>query len=111
MHSLVLELVIEVRKISQESCIFFIGVLPRIVDNEDIKPYIVRFNRWLSVAVTQVDTLFERVKFLPVHIKFLNSSEPRRELFHQDDLFTLNEAGAKLLRNEIFRLAGFVKNE
>ena len=109
--SVVLELVIEIRKVNEQSRIYFVGVLPRPVDNDEIKPYIVKFNRWLTMAVKQVDTLFERVKFIPAHLKFLSGDQPRSELFHMDDQITLNEAGAKLLRNTLFNFAGFVKNE
>ena len=110
LFSVILDIVVQVRKISQDSRIFFVGVLPQPIDNSEIKPFIVRFNQWLSITVVQVDSLFERVKFIPAHLKFLHADIPRAELFNQDDGLTLNEAGAKLLRNTLFSEAGFVKN-
>ena len=106
----VLEIVLEVRKVCENSRILFVGVLPRPVDNEIIKPFIVKFNRWLAAACAEVDSLFDRVKFVPAHLKFLHGDYPRTQMFNQDDLLTLNEAGAKLLHNTIFEQAGFVRN-
>ena len=86
-----------------------LGVLPRLVDNQEIKPYVVRFNRWLYNAATRMETMFKRVRFLPVHLKFLDSDGPKISYYNTDQL-TLNVAGAVLLKEEIFRLAGFVQN-
>ena len=110
MFSQVLEIVLEVRKVCENSRIFFVGVLPRPIDNEIIKPFIVKFSRWLAAACGEVHSLFDRVKFVPAHLKFLHGNCPRTQMFNQDDLLMLNEAGAKVLRNTIFEQAGFVRN-
>ena len=77
LQSLVLDLVVEIRNRNPHSCIFFVSVLPRWVDNAQAKPLIVTFNRWLSAAVQEMNVIFEKIKFLPVHFKFLQGSEPR----------------------------------
>ena len=107
----ILNLVVAIRERSSESRIFLIGVLPRPVENDQAKPYIMRINRWFTHAVERVDKLLGKVKFLPVHLKFLNGSQPRLELFREDDGITLSPAGAMVFRNEVFRLAGFVRND
>ena len=71
LFSQILDIVVTVRESNPLLHIFFIGVLPRIVDNEDIKPFIVRFNRWLASVVNEVNIVFERVRFLPVQLHFL----------------------------------------
>ena len=110
MHSVMLELVITIRNANPESRIFFIGVLPRIVDNEQIKPYIMKFNRKLAATANEIDVLFEKVKFLPVHLKFINGTFPRVELFDVNNTLLLNNVGVALFKQAVFKLAGFVKN-
>ena len=105
-----LTVVIAIRERSPESRIFMLGVLPKPVENDSAKVHIMKFNRWLSIAVKRIDALFHRVKFLPVQLPFLNASGPIMEYYNSDDQLTLNQAGAEVLRRAIFRLAGFVKN-
>ena len=106
----VIDMTVVIRERSPNSKIYFIGVLPRPIDNQDIKPYIVKFNRWLMQALNSANELFERVIFLPVHLKFINGNQPRAELFNQEDRCTLNAAGAFMFKKQVFELAGFVKN-
>ena len=81
-----------------------------MVDNQQVKPLLVKFNRWLANAVGRMNVLFDRVKFLPVHVKFLDEHGPMVELFNDDQL-TLNAARARLLKITIFEMAGFVRND
>ena len=106
----ILNLVVAVREKNKDARIHFLGILPRPVENQEAKPYITRANRWMASAVTRVDALFNKVRFLPVHLDFLRAEGPKIELFHQDDMLTLNQAGAKTLKASVFYLAGFVKN-
>ena len=110
-YSQVLELVVAICNKSPDSRIFFIGVLPRIVDNCDIKPFIVKFNRWLASAVCEVDVVFKKIKFLPVHLKFLDGVIPKRNMFNtQNNSLLLSSTGAVYFREVTFQMAGFVKN-
>ena len=107
----VLELVSKIRDKNEKSRIYFVGVLPRPIENIEVKPLIVKFNRFLAAAVEKAAVIFERVKFLPAHLEFIQDGAPAEEFFHQDDKLTLNDRGAILLRNTLFRLAGFKKNQ
>ena len=107
----VLELVSKIRDKNEESRIFFVGVLPRPVENAEVKPLIVKFNRFLMQAVEKAAVIFDKVWFLPAHLEFISDGVPVEEFFHQDDRLTLNERGAILFRNTLFRLAGFRKND
>ena len=103
----VMELVVAIRDKSKESRIFIISVLPRPVDNQEVKPLLVKFNRWLASAASWLENIFGKVKFLPVHTRFIDAEGPILDFFKEDQL-TLNEAGAKLLKMTIFEMAGFV---
>lgn len=109
-YSQVLDLVVYIRNKNATSKIFFIGVLPRVIDNEQIKPFIMKFNRWLAAAVNDVNSLFERIKFLPVHLQFLEGNVPKRPLFDQHNSLLLSPLGAAVFKESVFQLAGFVKN-
>ena len=103
----ILNLVAAIKERNQQSRIFIIGVLPRPIENDQAKIYIMKMNN----ATERIRKLFDKVCFLPVHLKFLNGGVPRMELFNQEDQLTLNPAGAMLFKQEVFRLAGFVRNE
>ena len=105
----ILNLVVAVRERRNDSRIYFLGILPKPIDNENVKPFICRANRWMSVAVDRINKMFSRIKFLPIQLKFLNGNLPRKELFNQDGI-TLNPAGAQVFKTQVFQLAGFVKN-
>ena len=92
-YSWVLDLVVKIRERNPTCKIFFLGVLPRLVDNEDIKPYIMKFSRWLSVAVHEVNIIFKRIQFLPIHLRFIEGNIPKAHLFEQDNQLLLNVAG------------------
>ena len=106
----VLNLVAMVRNRKADSRIYFIAVLPRPVENDQVKVLVMKSNRWISHAVERVNNMMGRVTFLPVQLKFLNGSQPRMEFFHADDRLTLNTAGALMFKEEVFKLAGFVRN-
>ena len=103
-------LVAAVRDKCIDSRIYFIGILPRPIDNQEVKPLIMKANRWLAHAVERVDKLFGRIRFLPVQLAFLQGSVPNEVLYNPDDRHTLSQAGATLFRATVFQLAGFVKN-
>ena len=110
LYSQILEIVVEVRCHNPHSRIYFIGVLPRVIDNDDIKPFIVRFNHWLAASVNDINIVFEKIRFLPVHLHFIDGSAPRAKLFDDSSKLLLNSVGAALFKQVTFQLAGFVKN-
>ena len=110
MFNWVLNLVVIVREKSKESRIFFNGILPRPVDNDQVKYLIAKANRWLANSIDRISKLFCKVSFLPVQLEFLNGNVPKQQLY-SDDRLTLNEAGAAQYRATVFRLAGFMPNK
>ena len=106
-----LNLVVTARECNEHCRIYFAGVLPRPIDNESAKPLIAKFNRWLANSVDRVNKLFDRIKFLPVQLSFLQGNIPKKEMFDQQNGCTLSAAGAQLFKAEMFRLAGFVQNK
>ena len=102
-------LVVAVRERRPDSRIFVIGVLPRPIDNAEAKPYICRINRWIASAVEKIQKMFQKVKFIPLHLKFLDAAKPKLHLFQQDGLM-LSAAGAQLFKKLAFEMAGFVAN-
>ena len=107
----ILNIVVKAREQNPASRVFFVGILPRPVEDDHVKTLVMKSNRWIHNAVDRVNSLFGKVKFLPVQLKFLNGKlGPRKELFKEDDQLTLNEAGAAVFKQEVFKLAGFVKN-
>ena len=110
LYGQMLELVVAVREVSPDSRIYFLGVLPRVPDNQDIKPFIMRFNRWLAANTADLDMVFEKIKFLPIHLKFINGIFLRQEMFQSDFPLLPSNIGATLFRQRVFNLAGFVKN-
>ena len=83
---------------------------PGQFEDQQAKSLITMFNRWLRNAVEKISAWFPRIRFLPAQLKFIDRNGVRRELFNQDDGLTLNELGAKVLKDTLFQLAGFVKN-
>ena len=110
-YSQVLDLVVAIRNKNPQSRIYFVGVLPRVIDNQDIKPFIMKFNRWLAMAAHEVNIIFEKVRFLPVQLNFLEGNEPKRHLFQQHNPLLLSESGSVLFKQAVFQLAGFIRNE
>ena len=104
------KLVTAVRDRKLDARIFFIGILPRPVDNEFVKPLIMKANRWMAHAVDRIQKMFQKVRFLPVQLAFIEGSVPKQQLFDAQDQHTLNLAGAALFRAKVFKLAGFVQN-
>ena len=86
-------------------------VLPRPIENAQVKPLVMFFNRWLHNTAVRIEALFGKVKYLPVQLSFLGPQGPKMEYFNEDDGLTLNQAGTALLKQAIFKLAGFVRNE
>ena len=108
--SAVLNLVVITRERNSQSRIFFLGVLPRPIDNQEAKPYVVRFNRWMANAVDQVGKIFEKIRFLPIQLHFIQESAPKEHLFRQDQPLMINEAGARIFKEHVFLMAGFARN-
>ena len=109
MFNWVLNLVVCVREKSKGSKIHFIGILPRPIENEDVKVFVMKANRWLANSVDRINKLFGRVVFLPVQLRFLQGNKPVMAMFGEDQL-TLSAAGAELFKATTFEMAGFVKN-
>ena len=70
-----------------------------------------KFNRWLATAVREVEVIFDKVKFLPVHLRFLDGVNPRHDLFDVQNNLLLSNTGAALFKQSVFQLAGFMKNK
>ena len=68
-----------------------------------------RFNRCLATNAQDTNSLFEKVKLLPVHLKFINSTFPRQNMFQNDNSLLLSLLGVTLFKQAVFSLAGFVK--
>ena len=105
-----LKTVTAVRQYNHDCKIFVVGVLPRPVENESAKPFIIKFNRWLKSACDRINAFFANVKFIPAQLSFIDSTGPKLQYFNSDDLLTLNELGADLLKRMLFSHAGFVRN-
>ena len=105
-----LEVIWAIRDKNSESRIFVVPVLPRAVANEQVKPLITIFNRWLCNVVEKMSAWFPRIKFLPVQQRFMGPDGPRMQYYNQDDRLTLNEMGARMLKAALFELAGFIQN-
>ena len=106
-----LDLIVAIRNVNPPSRIFVMGVLPRVLDNEQIKPLLIRFNRWLAQVTNDVDSIFEKVKFLPIQLKFLEGNRPHRVLFDDVNPLLLSSIGSALFKQAAFQLAGFVQNQ
>ena len=105
-----LDLAVATRERNPDARIFFVGILPRPVENDDAKPFIAKFNRWMVQAVNRISLFMTHVSFLPVHLAFIQDSKPRIHLFNPDDRLTLNEAGLTIFKRKCFELAGFARN-
>ena len=106
----VLNMVITIRDKNPDSRIFILGVLPRPVDDEHVKTLVMKFNRWLRNSVERVAKMFNKLQFVPIQLAFIDGSAPKLQLFNSTDGLTLNDAGANTFRAEVFKLAGFVRN-
>ena len=106
----ILQLTAVIQERNKESRIYFVGVLLRPVENEEAKPNIIMFNRWMVAAVKRLQQIMQKVEFISVQLRFLMTLGPRMELCNQQHLLTLSEQGAKLLRASLFQAAGFVRN-
>ena len=104
------ELIYEVRAKNPGARIFFSALLPRPIDNDTIKPLIVKFNRFLFAAVQKAARTHQRIKFLVLQHHFIQHSSPLLDLFNSDHV-TVNEEGAKTLKAALFQLAGFAVNK
>ena len=109
-YATLLDMVVLLRDKNPQCGIYFIGVLPRVVDNLEVKPLIMRFNQWLTASVHSVDSIFGKVKFLPVHLQFIDGVNPKVHLFDAQQPLLLNHVGATLFKEVTFQLAEFVKN-
>ena len=103
-------LVFTVRDINHDCRIFFVGVLPKPIDNKSCKEGICKFNRWLSNAVDRIANMVHKIKFLPVQLKFLDGGSPWMQLFNPQDRLTLSREGATTFRHQTMVMAGFVRN-
>ena len=106
----VVQLIQAIRRIRADSRIFLVAVLPRMQDDKEAKPYIIKFNKWLATSVQEADKLFGKVKFLPVQLRFILQGAPNQQFFDMKNPLLLNQEGAAMLKMELFKLAGFAKN-
>ena len=107
-YRLIGRIVQAIRQVNKNARVFFVGVLPRPIDNEQVKPKICEFNRFLAGAVKNVKD--GMVKYVPIQIHFLRGQLPRME-FYQPDRVLLNKEGAAQLRKRLFEAAGFKAND
>ena len=107
---MVRQFVVHIRSMNTVSKIFFVALLPRLVDNDTAKPKLIKFNRCLAAAVTAVALDYDRVSFIPVQHEFHHNSLPLKNLYNPDG-FTLSHAGLVLLKKKLFHFAGFKKND
>ena len=105
-----LNLIVIIRDRNPESRIFIVAVIPRPIDNDQVKVLIMKMNRWLRGAVERVARMFQGVKFLPVQLAFLNGAVPNQQLYNENDQLTLNDAGARVFKQQVFKLARFARN-
>ena len=110
LFQLVSQLIMEINEKSVDSRIFMLGVLPRPIDDQLIKPLIAKFNRGLLNAVDCISKFMDRVKYLPVQLKFIQDSWAVMQFFDEKDKLTLNKMGAALYKKTAFEMTGFVKN-
>ena len=104
------ELVVLVHAKNADTRMYFSMVLPRPLDNEIVKPKIVNFNRNMFAAVYKVGRVRGvKIHFLPVQHSFIGQSKPIL-VYYNEDLITLNQAGAAMLKMKLFEFAGFRVN-
>ena len=87
----------------------FSALLPRLVDNQEAKPLIVKFNRALATAINRIKKTDPRVILLPVQHAFIKDTKPIWQLYEENG-FMLNKQGVAVLKHSMFAHAGFVKN-
>ena len=104
------QIVASIRNKNPAAKIFFSALLPRPVDNDTVKPLIVKFNRALCAAIHEVQKRDIRVLLLPVQHQFIVDSKPVMQYYNEDG-FSLSDQGAACLKKELFRLAGFLQNK
>ena len=90
--------------------VFFVSILPRPIDNDTVKPAIVKANRIISQMVQKMKSIHNRIEFLSVTSMFLDEDQDPDTIWYNDDLYTLNQQGATRLRRHLFTLAGFTPN-
>ena len=84
----VLMLVTTIRSQNLQCKIFFLELLPRLVDNNTAKPLIVNFNRSLYKAVQAVSNSMGRVLFLPVQHHFQQTVPASRKIVQSRWIYT-----------------------
>ena len=107
-HS-ILQLVQVIRRKNAQCKIFVTTLLPRLVDNEEIRPFIIKFNRVLSQIMGKINRNDHRVLLLAVQHSFVKDAVPIQHYYNQDR-YTLSKAGASNLKKTMFELAGFKPN-
>ena len=105
-----LKLIIVIRDKSPDSKIFVVGVLPRPIENDSAKPFIVKFNRWLKSACDRMGSFYANITFIPAQLSFIDGKGPKLQYYDEQDKLTLNNIGARLFKEILFTHAGFVKN-
>ena len=102
-------LVFTIISINAEAKLFIIPVLPRPVDDTQVKQYIIDFNRMLSNATKKLAAESINVMFLSIQNCFLRAGKAD-DRWYSRDLVSLNQQGCSRLRNMVFEAAGFKKN-
>ena len=99
-----------VMAINFSSRIYIISAIPRPHDNEQVRPYIVDFNRQISKEVRRKERGYSSISYIAVQNDFLKNRVPD-ERYYSNDRFTLNAQGCKRFKQLVLEAAGFQKNE
>ena len=100
------QLIQVIRKKNAQCKIFVTMLLPRLVDNDEMKPVIIKFNRVLSQIMGKINWNDHRVLLLAVQHSFIKDAVPIQHYYNQDR-YTPSKAGASTLKKPMFELAGF----
>ena len=105
----VAEIVDEIRCRNAAARVYFSALLPRPIDNSQAKPRIIKLNRSMFQAVQKAQKKYTKVQFLAVQHEFIKQSMPDLHMYREDKM-TLNEVGARTLKDALFNCAGFRMN-
>ena len=87
--------------------IYFVPVLPRPIDNQQVKPYIIAVNKMIHACVKKCAK--QHVQFLSIQNFFVKNGVPDPRLYENDKV-SLNTDGCTKLRTLVFEAVGFKKN-
>ena len=90
--------------------LFVISILPRPIDNDSVKPLIVKVNRILRDTVMKVQKQQIRISYINMANQFLDDDNDPEVAWYNSDLLTLNKSGCAKFRRLAFAGAGFIPN-